>query len=238
MCTFGLSGCRVKPRWLWGIRGFTRQPENSQRAHFRPPALQTPPKFNERTSKRGRKNENCGGRGKKRAKCWAVFGGWSGVCVPEGWVLPLPGFGGSGLNVCLQLAKVGLAKVGHDRAELADARTTVPPLPNHLPEDFVPNTVGCIVDAMQAARHGVPKGMFPGWRMSSPRRKSVASVDTTTLVSGEHGELSHVSEVAPRIRILCGLRGRRGKQSRPRQQAATDAKIASSPTGRGQRFRV
>ena len=31
-CTFGLSGCRVKPRGLWGCRGFTRQPENSKRA--------------------------------------------------------------------------------------------------------------------------------------------------------------------------------------------------------------
>ena len=31
MCTFGLSGCRVKPRRLRGRRGFTRQPENSKR---------------------------------------------------------------------------------------------------------------------------------------------------------------------------------------------------------------
>ena len=30
-------------------RGFTRQPENSKRAHFTAPALQTPPKFHERT---------------------------------------------------------------------------------------------------------------------------------------------------------------------------------------------
>ena len=45
MCTFGLSGCRVKQRRLRGRRGFTRQPENSKRAHLRAPALQTPPKF-------------------------------------------------------------------------------------------------------------------------------------------------------------------------------------------------
>ena len=51
MCTFGLSGCRVKPRRLWGRR--------------RAPALQTPPKFNEKTSKRGREEE-------KKAKFWAV----------------------------------------------------------------------------------------------------------------------------------------------------------------------
>ena len=35
-------------------------------AHFRGPALQTPPKFHERTPKRGRKKEKCGGRAKKR----------------------------------------------------------------------------------------------------------------------------------------------------------------------------
>ena len=42
---------------LRGRRGFTRQPENSKRAHFRAPALQTPPKFH--TPREGRKNENC-----------------------------------------------------------------------------------------------------------------------------------------------------------------------------------
>ena len=35
MCTFGLSDCCVTPRRLWGLRGFTRQPEKSKRAHFR-----------------------------------------------------------------------------------------------------------------------------------------------------------------------------------------------------------
>ena len=47
MCTFGLS----------------------RRAHFRALALQTPPKFHERTSKRERrKKENFGGRGKKKSE--------------------------------------------------------------------------------------------------------------------------------------------------------------------------
>ena len=46
MCTFGLSGCRVKPRRL--------QPENSKRAHLSAPALQTPPKFHEKDQKRGK----------------------------------------------------------------------------------------------------------------------------------------------------------------------------------------
>ena len=35
--------------------------EEPKRAHFRVAALQTPPKFNVKTPKRGRKNEKCGG---------------------------------------------------------------------------------------------------------------------------------------------------------------------------------
>ena len=54
---FAFFFCRVKPRrWrLWGRGGFTRQPENSKRAHFRAAALQTPPIFHEKTPKRGKK---------------------------------------------------------------------------------------------------------------------------------------------------------------------------------------
>ena len=37
--------------------------------------LQTPPKFNERTSERGRKKENCGGRGKKERNVGRSWGG-------------------------------------------------------------------------------------------------------------------------------------------------------------------
>ena len=44
----------------------TRQPENSKRAHFRAPALQTPPKFHARTPRERKKKENCGGGGKKK----------------------------------------------------------------------------------------------------------------------------------------------------------------------------
>ena len=69
MCTFGLSGCRVILRRLWGRRGFTRQPENSKRAHFRPRRFKTPPKFHERTPKRGKKERKMvAGEGKKNAK--------------------------------------------------------------------------------------------------------------------------------------------------------------------------
>ena len=62
--TFGLLGCRVK-------RGFTRQPENSKHAHFKAPALQTPPKFNERTPKETEERKIIvAGEGNKSAKFW------------------------------------------------------------------------------------------------------------------------------------------------------------------------
>ena len=66
MCTFGLSGCRVEPRRLGGRWGFTRQSENSKRAHLSVPALQTPPKFHEKTPRERRKEQNfVAGQGKK-----------------------------------------------------------------------------------------------------------------------------------------------------------------------------
>ena len=72
MCTFGLLGCRVKPRRLRGRRGFTREPENSKRAHLTHPKLQTPPKFHEKTPRQRQKERKWGGRGKKKsAKFWA-----------------------------------------------------------------------------------------------------------------------------------------------------------------------
>ena len=58
MCTFGLLGCRVKPRrpHQTGPPGLAHdQPENSKRAHLNAPALQTPPKFHEKTPREGRK---------------------------------------------------------------------------------------------------------------------------------------------------------------------------------------
>ena len=59
---------------------FPRQPENSKRAHLRVPALQTPPKFHEKTPKerereRKKKNEN-GGRERENQK--RIFFGRSG----------------------------------------------------------------------------------------------------------------------------------------------------------------
>ena len=51
MCPFGLSGCRA----TLGRRVFTQQPENSKRPHLSAPALQTPPKFHDKTNRDGRK---------------------------------------------------------------------------------------------------------------------------------------------------------------------------------------
>ena len=72
MCTFGVLGLSCAspggPVW-WGRRGFTRQPENSKRAHLRVLVFKTPPKFNEKTPREGRKERNfAAGQGKKRAK--------------------------------------------------------------------------------------------------------------------------------------------------------------------------
>ena len=49
----------------------TRQPENSKRAHLSVPALQTPPKFHEKTPREEEQNKFCGGRGKKKREIWA-----------------------------------------------------------------------------------------------------------------------------------------------------------------------
>ena len=89
---FEVSGCRVKPQRLWGRRGFTRQPENSKRAHFRAPALQTPPKFHEKTPRERKKKENCGGGGKK-ARNFGRSGGRWGVPWREGSGGRVPGQG-------------------------------------------------------------------------------------------------------------------------------------------------
>ena len=66
----GLSGGLLVEFW-WGV--FTRQPENSKRAHWRVPALQAPPKFHEKTPReREKKSENGGVRGDKKTKFCAV----------------------------------------------------------------------------------------------------------------------------------------------------------------------
>ena len=49
-------------------RGFTRQPENSKRAHLRVPALQTPPTFHERTQQREKKERKMWWEREKKAR--------------------------------------------------------------------------------------------------------------------------------------------------------------------------
>ena len=68
----------------------TRQPENSKRAHFRAPALQTPPKFNERTPRERKKKENCGGGGKKKREILGPPPFWA---PPRGPPFGAPPFG-------------------------------------------------------------------------------------------------------------------------------------------------
>ena len=56
---------------LWpppGPRGFTRQPENSKRAHLRVPALQTPPNFHEKTPREREKERKWGREREKKAR--------------------------------------------------------------------------------------------------------------------------------------------------------------------------
>ena len=56
-----------------------------KRAHLRVPALQTPPKFHERTPREEERMKIVAGEGQKRAKCWAVGRrGSGGGAVGEG----------------------------------------------------------------------------------------------------------------------------------------------------------
>ena len=56
-----------------GRQGFTRQTaQEPKRAHLMAPALQKHPKFNKRTPRERRKNENCGGRGQYKSE---ILGG-------------------------------------------------------------------------------------------------------------------------------------------------------------------
>ena len=83
----------VKPRRPRSRRGFTPQPENSKRAHFRAPAFKNTTKIQrEDPPEREEKNEFFGGRGKKRAKFWAVLGKGGPGEPPSPPLSPLPPF--------------------------------------------------------------------------------------------------------------------------------------------------
>ena len=82
----------------------TRQPKNSKRTHLSAPALQTPPKFNEKDQKRGKKEKNCGKRGKKKRE---ILGPHRSGPHPSG-----PHHDTKNIGQKIGLAKIGLAKIG------------------------------------------------------------------------------------------------------------------------------
>ena len=92
-CTFGLSGCRVKPRrpHQTGPPGL-HTTTHSKRAHLRVPALQTPPKFHEKTPKERQKERKWGRETEKKRE-----------------ILPPPPFGARPLAILAQ----GLRPVRH-----------------------------------------------------------------------------------------------------------------------------
>ena len=71
--TFGLLGCRVKPRHPHRAAGArTRQPENSKRAYLSVPVFKNTTKIQREDPQRRKKRTNLlAGEGKKRAKFWA-----------------------------------------------------------------------------------------------------------------------------------------------------------------------
>ena len=80
---------RAPPARSGGAAGVSHDSPRAQTCTFERPVFKTPPKFNEKTPREEEKNEFFGGRGKKRAKFWAVQGKG---CPAEGG----PGKGGPG----------------------------------------------------------------------------------------------------------------------------------------------
>ena len=90
MCTFGVlwlsceaPAAPTRP----GRRASHQQPENSKRAYLRVPALQTPPKFHEKTPREGRKKRILR---REREKKERNFGRSKGRAVPGRTVLGHP----------------------------------------------------------------------------------------------------------------------------------------------------
>ena len=92
------SGCRVEPRRPKKAAGGSHHSPRAQTCTFKGPGLQKHQNSTRRPPRERRNNENCGGRGEKRAKFWAVrerlsWGGrscggrfWGG----RSWRGPLP----------------------------------------------------------------------------------------------------------------------------------------------------
>ena len=72
-------------------QGFTRQHENSKRAHSRVPALQTPPKFHDRTPRKEERTKMGAGEGKKKAKFWASHPSKPHLSGPHSFALQASG---------------------------------------------------------------------------------------------------------------------------------------------------
>ena len=89
MCTFGLSGCRVKPRRFRGRRLAHDSPRTPNMHISGPRPSKTPPKFHGRTSREGRKERILRrDREKKSAKFWAPHPSGPPFGAPPFWAPP------------------------------------------------------------------------------------------------------------------------------------------------------
>ena len=97
-------------------RARTRQPENSKRAYLSVPALQTPPKFHEKTPEREERMRFPVGERKKSAKFWAPHPSAPSLRAPNPSGPTFSGFGPPPLRAPkTKLTKCGLAKFGQQK---------------------------------------------------------------------------------------------------------------------------
>ena len=73
VCVFQDFGCVQDCVCVCVRRGFTEQPENSKRAHLSAPALQTPPKFHEKTPREIQKERKQGREREQKARNFGKF---------------------------------------------------------------------------------------------------------------------------------------------------------------------
>ena len=90
--------CEPRRPGLVGPPGFHTTAREPKRAHLNAPALQTPPKFNERTPRERKKNENCGGRREKKERNFGRSGGGLSGGGLSGGGLSGGGLSGGGLS--------------------------------------------------------------------------------------------------------------------------------------------
>ena len=85
--SFSLSGCLLVEFWPPGFHTTAREPKH---AHLRVRALHTPPKFNEKTPKRGKKERKMWREREKSAKFWAPHPSKPHPSVPHPSLPPSP----------------------------------------------------------------------------------------------------------------------------------------------------